>query len=90
MSNARDLRRHTVRMIEDELFTLRTEIDNMQQLIDVKYEMLKNADYAALKRLRERVQQVQSSVKYCNWAINQAMETLPKSTGVEHIVDCTK
>ena len=75
-SNIDKLRKELARIIEDEIFTINTELSNLQTNIpQIRFKELKKLDIDSLKRLRRNIQKLQ----YDMVLIQQNIEELKRS-----------
>ena len=74
-SNERQKRKHYAKMVEDEIFTINVELDNLSiRLKEIKFDELKRINAIKLKELRQEIQRL----KYLSSTANQTLGTISK------------
>lgn len=69
-SETKKRRKNTAQDIEDECFTIRTEIENMKSNVSYEASELKKLSLDDLKAIREAVQRVLRDLKFLNARTN--------------------
>lgn len=75
MSNARDLRKKVAKEVEAEIFSIQTQLNNMQlSLESMDYKQLKQLSYSNLRSIRSELQNLEYKIKNTNRAIKNISE----------------